>query len=359
MSEGFAAVESAARAVLPAVPQSVLRGEAACGLYGLGFLGRWAAARLRQQGIKLAAGYDGNPALHGTSVSGLLVHAPAALQAKAPEFIFIGVRHAVGPVSAMLADYGIAHVSYDAFHVASHIDAFRAIDARLDDDRSRAVLRAVLMGMLTGDARHCIAIAEPDQYFCLPRFRGAMGEIFVDAGAFVGDTVERFIWAHTGAFARIHAFEPGPRQFAALQTRARRLIAEWAIDPASLVLNNAGLGETGATLTAQSDSGQLTSLALGAATGAPADVLSLDSYLKGERVTFLKADVEGMEMALLKGARTTIQRDRPKIAVCVYHYPADIPEITQYLAELVPDYKFALRHHGPQLMETVLYCWTE
>jgi len=29
------------------------------------------------------------------------------------------------------------------------------------------------------------------------------------------------------------------------------------------------------------------------------------------------------------------------------------------LADLVPDYQFALRHHSPQLMETVLYCWTD
>lgn len=31
-------------------------------------------------------------------------------------------------------------------------------------------------------------------YFSLPEFSGTFDDIFVDAGAFVGDTVERFIW---------------------------------------------------------------------------------------------------------------------------------------------------------------------
>ena len=64
-------------------------------------------------------------------------------------------------------------------------------------------------------------------------------------------------------------------------------------------------------------------------------------------------------MALLRGAQATIRRDRPKIAICVYHHPADIPDIAKYLRGLVPDYQFALRHHSPRLMETVLYCWTD
>jgi hypothetical protein len=64
-------------------------------------------------------------------------------------------------------------------------------------------------------------------------------------------------------------------------------------------------------------------------------------------------------VALLKGARSSIRQQKPKIAICVYHYPTDIPDIANYLAELVPEYQFALRHHSPQLMETVLYCWAD
>ena len=163
-------------------------------------------------------------------------------------------------------------------------------------------------------------------------------------------------------FSKIWAFEPGARQFTALQTRTSRLIAEWALDVNSIELVNAGLGETDCAIRVTSANGQLTNLAADDDTsvdGVPVDIVALDDFLKGDRITFLKADVEGMEMALLKGAQSTILRHRPKIAVCVYHHPSDIPEIANHLRALVPDYRFALRHHSPQLLETVLYCWVE
>ncbi len=147
-----------------------------------------------------------------------------------------------------------------------------------------------------------------------------------------------------------------------MKARFQRLTEEWALDPASIALVNAGLGENDAAISATSVNGQMTSFSVGQnpdATGTSVEVVSLDRYLNGAPISFLKADVEGMEMALLKGAQATIRRHRPKISICVYHYPTDIPDVANYLSELVPDYKFALRHHSPQLMETVLYCWVD
>jgi hypothetical protein len=109
---------------------------------------------------------------------------------------------------------------------------------------------------------------------------------------------------------------------------------------------------------AERRNGQMTNLAIGAGDHA-IRIESLDSYLDGQKITMLKADVEGMEMALLTGAAETIRTYRPKLAICVYHYPADIPVISAYLQSLVPSYRFALRHHSPQLMETVLYAWAD
>jgi FkbM family methyltransferase len=352
---------AAAGRVLASVPDGLMRGEIASGLYGLGFLGRWALPRLKQHGIRLVSCYDANAALNNTFAEGLPVYAAGDLKSAAPEFLFIAARHAVRPVSAMLSDLNIAHVSYDAWHVASNFDAFCHVHDRfLHDERSKDVLRAVLMTMLTGDTCYCQSVFEKDQYFGLPRFRGDENEIYVDAGAFVGDSVERFIWARSGLFSKIYAFEPGRRQFDALKIRVRRLVEEWALDSASIAIANAGLGESDGSLPAVSANGQLTSFAANrnpGAAGTTIDVVSLDGFLKGGRITFLKADVEGMEMALLQGAQSTIRRHRPKIGICVYHYPNDIPDIANYLAALVPEYKFALRHHSPQLMETVLYCW--
>jgi len=49
-------------------------------------------------------------------------------------------------------------------------------------------------------------------------------------------------------------------------------------------------------------------------------------------VSFLKADVEGYERELLKGARETICRCKPRLSICTYHLPDDfqaIPRIIQ------------------------------
>ncbi len=355
------ALERAAETVLRSIPPALVRGEIVTGLYGMGFLGRWALPRLKAQGVRMESCHDGNAALRGRCVDGVPVRHASELETKRPEFMVITARHAVKPVSALLAGHGIPHVSYDAWVAAANLAAFRDVHDRvLADRRSQQVLRAVLMAMLTGDQAYCQAVCEPHQYFCLPDFCGPKSEIYVDAGAFDGDSVQAFLTAHDGVVSKIHAFEPGPEQFAALKARAERLATQWQLKPGSLELINAGLGDVDTRARGGSGNGPLTSFAIGhdaGANGVAVEIVSLDRHLNGGPLSFLKADVEGMEMALLCGAQATIRRHRPKIAVCAYHYPTDIPELARSLGELVPDYRFALRHHAPELMETVLYCW--
>ena len=86
-------------------------------------------------------------------------------------------------------------------------------------------------------------------------------------------------------------------------------------------------------------------------------VKKLDTYLAGAPVTHLKADVEGFEIPLIRGACQSIKAYRPKIAMSVYHRLTDCVEIPLLLRSMVPEYKMALRHHTPGQADTVLYCW--
>lgn len=56
--------------------------------------------------------------------------------------------------------------------------------------------------------------------------------------------------------------------------------------------------------------------------------------------SFIKIDVEGSEMKVLKGSMEMIRRERPRLAVCVYHRNQDIVEIPLLLHNIMPDYKF-------------------
>jgi FkbM family methyltransferase len=81
----------------------------------------------------------------------------------------------------------------------------------------------------------------------------------------------------------------------------------------------------------------------------------IDNITKGEEVTFIKMDIEGAELEALKGATETIKKYKPKLAICIYHRECDIVEIPRFIHQLVPQYKFYIRHHSFLPWETVLY----
>lgn len=85
---------------------------------------------------------------------------------------------------------------------------------------------------------------------------------------------------------------------------------------------------------------------------------SIDDLVEEQNMTkidFIKLDVEGAEMEGLKGAKKTIDKFKPKLAVCLYHKPEDFTTIPQYINELHPYYDFYINHHTAFVWETVLY----
>lgn len=70
--------------------------------------------------------------------------------------------------------------------------------------------------------------------------------------------------------------------------------------------------------------------------------VTLDSFVFGnnlEKVSFIKADIEGEERNMLMGAEKTIKKFKPKLAICIYHLEDDPEVIEKIIKGFVPEYK--------------------
>lgn len=63
-----------------------------------------------------------------------------------------------------------------------------------------------------------------------------------------------------------------------------------------------------------------------------------EKILTGNKCTLLNADIEGAELPMLHAMKNIIQRDRPVIAICVYHLKEDILTVPQFLQFSCSDY---------------------
>ena len=334
-------------------------------IYGAGFVGTWACQYLQQQGVKVACFFDRDSRKTGSNIHAVSVKYPQANELENVSAMLIAARHVVQQVADQMREYDFPVMSFDGYFVVKNYPRLaHTRDNFFQDEKSIETFNALLTAMLTGSVDSCLKVMEKDMYFGLPEFSGNFDEIFVDAGAFVGDSVERFIWENLGTFRHLYAFEPGHKQFTAMSKRMERLIQEWAIDEHKVSLVKAGLSSEPGRMqcTFVEDDPLRHGLADLAGEKVAADerysseVLTLDAYLAGKPITFLKADVEGMEMPLLRGAQQTIKKYKPKMALCVYHYPSDLYEIAEYVRQLVPEYQFRLRQHAPLFGDFVLYC---
>ncbi len=86
------------------------------------------------------------------------------------------------------------------------------------------------------------------------------------------------------------------------------------------------------------------------------DVVAIDDVVPPEEtVSMIKMDVEGAELESLKGAESCIIKNKPKLAICIYHKAEDMLELPEYIKSIVPEYRLYLRHHSNMAGETVLY----
>ena len=175
------------------------------------------------------------------------------------------------------------------------------------------------------------------------------GDVVLDCGACAGDTA---VWALSYGASSVHSFEPDALNLAALNNNAAR----YGNGRIKIVSSAVGK-ETGTVQFIHDNSCVSSKIADGSASGAlTVPMTSIDAYVKehGIAPSFIKMDVEGNEMDALAGARETLVKHRPQLAVCLYHKPSDMWTIPELIREIVPEYRYWCRKNNP-FAEFVLY----
>jgi FkbM family methyltransferase len=207
-------------------------------------------------------------------------------------------------------------------------------------------------------------------------------EVYVDGGAFTGDTIEKFLIATGGKFEHIYSFEPSSRNNTLIRERLSAIHTNFIYEPRNRIdliekglwshsttlkfNHNGSIEQGGGIVSPQSahfiesgmvehiyklddDSSEVNNFDL-------LPVVSIDDATNLS-ATFIKLEIEGSELKALEGSIKTIKKNRPKCAISIYHKPNDFIEIISFMINTGVGYRLDLRQHNhfcPDAM--VLYC---
>jgi FkbM family methyltransferase len=339
---------------------------------GTGYLGKLALAGLRSAGIQPLAFCDNNRELWGKSVDGLAVISPreAAEQYRDSAAFVVAIYNSSASRNQLrslwcsrIVPYPVLFWKFWQFmanedrlelpqRILEYADEMEPAYRLLSDARSRQEFRAQIRWRCLPDSDCRPAYDDPrEMYFPSDLFRLLADEVFVDCGAFDGDSLQAFLDAANGQFGRIYAWEADAGNVGRLKRRVAQLPS--AISAKVTVLPYAIGGHDG-TVWFSAD-GTLGSRVAAAESAQEVECRSLDRTFEEIRPSLIKMDIEGAELEALRGAVRTMARHRPVMAICAYHKCEHLWTIPQLLKRANPDYEIYLRRYAEDCWETVYY----
>jgi FkbM family methyltransferase len=344
-----------------------------CVIYGAGTLGRKAVTLLREVGATPLAFVDSNSQRWGSEISGLPILSPAdaATQFGSNAVFFVTIWndfHWFSDTLGKLETLGCTSVSSyapifwrfgdrfmdllllnePAHRLYQDLDRVLEAESLWADEESLATYRANIIWRALGDPSYLPYPAPQNTYFPQDIFKLSPDEVVVDCGAFDGDTL-RLLLSVTSEFKAFYAVEADTTSIERLRAYVGTLPSEIAAKVHNL---DYAVGAERCTLRFAM-SGAATSKSEDA--GVDVACVPLDGLFAHTGITLIKMDIEGAEYDALRGGATVIRRDRPILAICVYHTQADVWRIPLLMRSMSPDYQLFLRAYDGDGFQSVVY----
>jgi FkbM family methyltransferase len=344
-------------------------------LFGAGNLGRKTNRGLRRVGIEPLAFTDNNKQLWNTRVDDLLVLPPeeaARRYGRDAAFVTtiwsttgedrqanrckqlsdLGCQKILpfGILFWKYPDIFLPHASLDSPHkLLEHANELRQVFNSWADEDSRREFIAQLKFRLRMDFDGLSSPVNHAQYFPDDLYSIIPGEVFIDCGAFDGDTIHELL-LRQNKIAKILAFEPDPLNYDRLKQNITTLPAsiQAKIEIQRAVVGGCGqkvrFSSSGTISSRVEENGDL-----------EFDCVCLDQTAINLQPTFIKMDIEGSEIDALSGGARVIGKSLPILAICVYHLPDHFWKIPMIIKSLSEDYQLFLRPHEAEGWELVCY----
>lgn len=227
----------------------------------------------------------------------------------------------------------------------NHINDFIWLYDNLCDYQSKKVLFATLDNWYNWNFTNLASVMQNlyDDYFDLDLIPKCEDEVFVDLGAYIGDTTLSYINNYgNDSYRKIYCYEINQENFGYLKTNLKPY--------EDIDLRLKGVGAENGTMYLK-ENGELSSCQVSDDGDIPVEMVSLDDDIK-EEITIIKSDIEGAEQKALLGAKGHIMNEHPKLLISIYHSNDDVWQIPRMIKEMDNSYRFYLRYHGGMIYPT-------
>ncbi|MBQ6182140.1 MAG: FkbM family methyltransferase [Ruminococcus sp.] len=316
-------------------------------IYGMGDGALKIMAVFREIGITVAGIFASDDFVRGHSFEGYRVHKLSEIEEMVDDFVVVlafaaGYQEIVDKIHEIAARHtlyvpdvpvvGRGLFTYD--YCIENADKIQQVYDSLADEYSRKVYANIINFKISGKIEYLSSVTTPKEEIYRKIIKPSMNEVYVDLGAYNGDTIRELLEFTRGTYNSIYALEPDKKNFKKLAKFVDGMHRVYAYNAAAWCVD----GELPFAAKAGRQS------AITASSENMVAARSVDSILGKKPATIIKMDVEGFEREAIWGASLTISHYSPKMMVSLYHRNEDIFELPLLIKALNPRYKLYIRH---------------